>query len=195
MRTIIVFDVETPNWNNDRICAIGLCAVQDGQITQRHYTLVNPECRFDARNVQIHGITPQDVAGAPAFPQVWEQIAPLLCENLLAAHNAIFDLGVLRKTLCAYGITAPRVRYIDTLTMSRAMVKRAVDHRLSTLCEMFRIPLDHHNAGSDSEACAQLLCLLEQRGAKLEHYIKQYSLTAQPATGAAPAKWAGTWRG
>jgi DNA polymerase III epsilon subunit-like protein len=44
----IAFDVETPNYANDRISAIGIADVEDGAIVDELYTLVNPETHFDA---------------------------------------------------------------------------------------------------------------------------------------------------
>lgn len=173
---IVVFDVETPNFKNGRICSIGVTIVENGDIARSMYSLVNPECAFDYRNIQIHGITPSDVGDAPIFPEIWGTIGPLFRKNLVAAHNARFDLCVLQKTLQAYGINESLVYYVDTLTMSRALIRDIENHRLSTLCEWFGIPLDHHHAGSDSWATAKLLCRLLKAGADLNRYIRSYRL-------------------
>lgn len=176
MDRIVVFDVETPNFKNDRICSIGVTIIENGEVTRSMYSLVNPECAFDYRNIQIHGITPSDVSDAPTFPEIWGTIGPLFRKNLVAAHNAPFDLCVLQRTLQAYAINESLVYYVDTLTISRAMMKEIENHRLPTLCEWFGIPLDHHNAGSDSWATAKLLCRLLKCGADLNRYIKSYRL-------------------
>lgn len=181
MEKIVAFDVETPNYNNDRMCSIGICVIENGEIVQSQHFLVNPECDFDYRNIQIHGITPSDVAEAPTFPEIWQAIAPFFRANLVTAHNATFDLCVLRKVLQAYGICESLVYYVDTLTIARSMIKEADNHRLPTLCEWFGIPLEHHNAGSDSWACAKLLCRLMKMGAKLDPYIKAYRFDATAA--------------
>lgn len=176
MERIVVFDVETPNFSNDRICAIGISVIENEEIVSSYHYLVNPECGFDQRNIHIHGITPWDVIKAPAFPEIWETIGPLFRSNLVAAHNAMFDLAVLRKTLQAYGIQEETIRYVDTLAMARAMIKETRNHQLPTLCAWFDIPLDHHNAGSDSAACAEILCRMLGSGANLDYYIKSFSL-------------------
>ena len=61
----IAFDVETPNFANDRMSAIGVSVVEGGAIVQEFYTLVDPEARFDRFNMALTGITPEDVAGGP----------------------------------------------------------------------------------------------------------------------------------
>ena len=95
----IAFDVETPNYANNRMSAIGITVVDGGEIVEDFYTLVNPEARFDDFNVQLTGITPAMVAGKPAFPALWQRIQPLMGSGVLVAHSATFDLGVLSKCL------------------------------------------------------------------------------------------------
>jgi DNA polymerase III subunit epsilon len=177
--------VETPNFKNDRICSLGLTVIDNGAVTASKYFLVNPECAFSYQNIQIHGITPGEVSGAPTFPEVWEEIGALFRAHLVAAHNATFDLCVLRKTLLAYGIHEAPARYVCTLRMARRLLKEAENHRLPTLCEWYGIPLEHHNASSDSDACAKVLCRLVKSGLRLEQYINAYDLAA-PGTPGAP---------
>ena len=100
----IVFDVETPNRFNNRMSAIGISVIEDGQIVEEFYSLVDPEQPFDWFNTRLTGISEESVAGAPTFPRLWEQIEPLMSSGVLAAHNLSFDMGVLRRCLCDYGI-------------------------------------------------------------------------------------------
>ena len=119
MGKVIAFDVETPNSHNDRICSIGLSLIDDGTIVWSQNYMVNPECSFDNRNIQIHGIRPQDVEHAPTFPLIWEDIGSLFRQNLVIAHNATFDLCVLKKTLSAYGLSESLVYYACTMQMAQ----------------------------------------------------------------------------
>ena len=59
-RRYLVFDVETPNARNDRMSAIGLTLVEDGQVRRTHATLINPETWFDDFNIRLTGITPEE---------------------------------------------------------------------------------------------------------------------------------------
>ena len=65
----IVFDVETPNSANDRISSIGVVVVEGQSIVREFYTLVNPETHFDAFNISLTGISPEDVADKPTFAE------------------------------------------------------------------------------------------------------------------------------
>lgn len=46
----IAFDVETPNSFNDRMSAIGITVIEDNNIVDTFYSLVNPEAKFDDFN-------------------------------------------------------------------------------------------------------------------------------------------------
>ena len=71
MSRYVVFDTETPNSRNDRMCQIGVSVVENGRITESFVRLVNPECDFAAFNVMLHGITPEATYGSPCFAELW----------------------------------------------------------------------------------------------------------------------------
>ena len=177
MTRFIAFDVETPNMNNNRICAIGVSVINDGQIAYEFSTLVNPECRFDFRNTAIHGISPDMVRSSPAFPEIWHEHRELFLSGILVAHNASFDLNVLRKTLQFYGIFEPMVNYLCTLWMSKAFFPEIGKYNLPTLCNHFGIDLDHHNVLSDTCACARLACMMVQDASRITSLIGSFNLS------------------
>lgn len=176
MEKIIVFDVETPNYSNDRICSIGVTTIEEGLVVHSKNYLVNPECNFDSRNISIHGIKPEAVINAPTFPVIWDIIGEDFLKNIVVAHNANFDLGVLKKTLIYYGIESSLLIYVDTLKIARKILKESANHKLPTLCWYYDIELKHHDSGSDSHACANLLLNLIEDGADLKEYIREYKL-------------------
>lgn len=176
MSRYIVFDVETPNRYNDRISAIGISVIEDGRIVEEYYSLVDPETHFDYFNTKLTGISAKTVKGAPTFPEIWKKIEPVMSGGMIVAHNAVFDMGVLKKCLSAYEIEwKPYVRYICTVQVGRRELP-GVSHKLDSLCEYYGIELDHHHAASDSRACAEILLRYEKAGAELRNYIRTYSL-------------------
>lgn len=178
MDRYIVFDVETPNPANDRISAIGITVVEDGALAETFATLVDPEVPFAPFHMALTGITPEQVAGKPAFPDLWREIAPLMGSGPLVAHNAPFDLSVLAKCLRHYGIPwRTRVPYLCTCQMSRRLLPQLPNHRLNTLCDRLDLPLDHHRAGSDSLACAGVLLRHFTAGASVQPFLRTYDLT------------------
>lgn len=173
----VVFDVETPNARNDRMSAIGLSVVEDGQIVDELYTLVNPETYFHPFHVALTGITPAMVETAPAFDQLWETIGPILSSGLLVAHNAPFDMSVLAKCLRAYCIDwRDQAAYACTVQMGRRCWPQLPNHKLDTLCTYLDIPLNHHQADSDSRACAQILIACLDQGADMARFCRTYDL-------------------
>ena len=177
MAVFTVFDVETPNCRNDRISAIGITLIEDGVITGTFHSLVDPQTRFDTFNVRLTGISPESVIGKPAFPELWEHIEPMMSRGMLVAHNAPFDLGVLKKCLRDYGIFwKPYIRYVCTVQMGRQLLP-GVSHRLDALSGYYGIPLDHHQADSDSRACAEILLRYIEDGADVRRFIRTCSLT------------------
>ncbi len=177
---ILVLDVETPNLKNDSICSIGLVRIHDGVIEEPYYSLINPETYFNDKNIEIHGITKNDVRSAPLFPDIWKQFEEDFNSCILAAHNASFDLGVINKSLARYGLPFPSVNYLCTLEMSRLAFKGLSSYSLSTLCDLAKIPLDHHCAKSDSLACANLLKIFIDSGMPIDRFISEYHFNKIP---------------
>lgn len=172
-----VFDVETPNFRNDRMSAIGVALVEQGRITDTFSTLINPECRFDRFNIELTGITPESVRGAPIFPEVWQQLAPMAQGRILVAHNAPFDMSVLAKCLQFYGVeSAPILPYLCTCQMGRRCLPQMPNHKLNTLCDCLGIALEHHRADSDALACAQILLYCLAQGADCAPFVRKYDI-------------------
>lgn len=174
----IVFDVETPNASNDRMSAIGLAVVENGMIVEEYSTLVDPETYFHTFNIRLTGITPELAAQGPTFDALWEErLRPLMDSGVLVAHNAPFDLSVLAKCLRAYCIDwRDRADYLCTVQLSRRCYPQLPNHRLDTLCAYLDIPLDHHRAGSDSRACAEILIDCLDRGADVGRTMRAFDL-------------------
>ena len=92
------------------------------------------------------------------------------------AHNAGFDMGVLRCCLSAYEIEwKPCVRGICTVVMGRSLLP-GISHKLNDMCDYYGICLNHHHADSDSRACAEIFLKYMEGGAVPEKYIRTYRL-------------------
>ena len=176
MKRYVVFDVETPNRRNNRMSAIGITVIEDGRIADEFCSLVNPEQPFDWFNTVLTGISEEEVLDAPRFPELWERIEPLMSSGILVAHNAGFDMGVLRKCLAAYEIEwRPSARAICTVIMGRSLLP-GISHKLNDLCEYYGICLQHHRADSVSRACARILLRYMEAGADPERYVRTYRM-------------------
>ena len=177
MERFVAFDVETPNRKNDRISAIGITIIENNRIKDEFYSLVNPETYFDDFNVDLTGIDEETVQDSPTFYQIWQQIEPYMAGGLLVAHNAVFDMGVLKKCLRDYGIAWKNsVPYLCTVQIGKRVLP-GMSHKLNVLCDYYGISLAHHQAASDSRACAQILLRYIDSGADVRKYTKVYFLS------------------
>ena len=172
----ICFDVETPNAGNDRMSAIGISVVEDGRITDQFFSYVNPEQPFDYFNTRLTGISEATVKDAPTFKDLWPRIKPLLDSGVLVAHNAPFDLGVLKKCLSDYKIPwRHAVPYACTVRIGRTVLPD-IGHKLNEMCAFYEIDLDHHQADSDSSACAQILVRYLESDVAVRDFVKYFRM-------------------
>lgn len=154
--------------------AIGIAVIEDGKIVEEYFSYVDPETWFDGFNVRLTGIDEAKVADAPSFPELWEKIEPIMSSGILLAHNAVFDLGVLKKCLHHYGITwKPYVRYCCTVKMGQRLLP-GMRHGLNVLCDYYGIDLEHHKADSDTRACAEIFLRYMEDGADEKQFIRTY---------------------
>jgi len=154
----IAIDFETANMQRASICEAGICVVKDGKIVETRSWLVRPEGNFyHYRNIEIHGIRPEDTENAPSFVEVWREISEYLKDcPILVAHNAAFDISCIRSSLSFYGLPTPDVTYFCSLRAARKLY-HFDSNRLDYLCHQFDIPYErHHRAGDDAEMCARL---------------------------------------
>lgn len=160
----IAFDFETANVDKHSACSIALVMVQNSKIVGHYYTLIKPETDFHWRNIQVHGINPEDVENAPTFPEVWAEISQYFQDGrLLVAHNAAFDVNVLKGCLNYYGLEQPHFMSLCTVRSSKKLLPDFENHRLNTVAYNLGIDLEnHHHALDDSLACASILLVQER---------------------------------
>jgi len=153
-------DFETANGFRGSACSVGLSKVRNGVVVEEASWLMRPPAGhdvFDHHNVRIHGIRPEHVAGRPRFGELFPEIGAFIGEDILAAHNAAFDLGVIRSGLEVSGLPGPAYDYVCTVMLSRRCYS-LVSNSLPYAAEEAGVPLvNHHDAAEDARACAGIL--------------------------------------
>lgn len=153
----VAIDFETASMSRATPCAIGVAWLGVDGVTHRAYRLIRPDCPERAWCFgYIHGLYPEDVAAAASFPELWDELAPHLEGALVLAHNAAFDLGVLRQTLDYYGLPVPSLRCLCTLVASRRVWAGMPSYTLPLVAERVGFHFDHHHALEDAEAAARI---------------------------------------
>ena len=161
--TFAAIDFETADYGRDSACSIGVAIVRDGSLVQSVHRLIRPP-RQEFLFTWLHGLAWEQVADAPPFGSVWREIEPLLeGVDFLAAHNAGFDRSVLAA--CSKGCDLPLSgrRFVCSMRVARK-VWGIHPTRLSDVCARLDIPLNHHHALSDAEACARILLAATAKG-------------------------------
>jgi DNA polymerase-3 subunit epsilon len=153
----IAIDFETANSQRSSPCEIGLVKVENFEIVDRKSYLIKPRDNyFDFYNTFLHGIDESMVENEPEFDVIYNQLKPYFESYPIIAHNASFDISVLRHTLDLYDIEYPETNYSCTYQMAREAFKGLFSFKLDSVCNYLGIKLDHHRALSDAEACAEV---------------------------------------
>src|SRR5688572_30198774 len=86
----------------DRVIEVCLQRVR-GSVDEAEVTsLVAPDCGTFG-NVHVHGISPEELAGAPSFAAIAPQIEAILDGAILVAHAAAWDATFLEAELARAG--------------------------------------------------------------------------------------------
>ncbi len=167
----VAIDFETANRSRASACSMAAVMVENGQIVRSAYSLIRPPVlKFDYWNTRIHGITAKDVMGKPTFAELWDRIRPHLEHKVVIAHNAAFDISVLRSMLNEYGLALPSFRYACTVDIAKRVWTDLENYKLSTLAQRFAIQFEHHNALHDARTCA-MIALLAKEAAKADNFM------------------------
>ncbi len=155
--TCIAIDFETANERRASPCSIGIAWIDDARILRTAHRLICPrDLSFNGFNISIHGIHPEDVKDEPEFPEIWRELLRHVTGKTVLAHNASFDMSVLRHTLDLYGLSWPEFSYLCTVKIARETWPELPNHKLPTVCKHIGFSLEHHSALSDAEGCATI---------------------------------------
>ena len=153
-------DFETANNHPSSACSVGLARVRDGRVVDRAYWLIRPpaaHARFLPFNVKIHGITADMVTDALDWSAQLPALQEFLGDDIAVAHNASFDMGVIRAA-CAESISpTPRLKYLCSVQVSRKTYD-IPSHRLPLSAAAAGYgEFAHHDAMADAEAAAAIV--------------------------------------
>ena len=153
-------DFETANSSSASACSVGLVKVRDGKVVDKVGWLIQPPAGHDAFlewNTKIHGIRASDVVGAATWAAQLPDLVAFADGDHLVAHNAGFDLGVIKTSTTVSGLVVPDFQYVCSLQVARATYH----------LDSYRLPVvamaagfedfSHHDALADAEACAAIM--------------------------------------
>ncbi|OIJ17070.1 hypothetical protein BKP37_00580 [Anaerobacillus alkalilacustris] len=145
------------NMNRSSVCALGIVEVKNGEIFKEEYLLIKPtDMYFDPYCVNIHGITPEDVADKPSFEEIWKDISRMFDGSLVIAHNASYDMSVLRHSLDEINVEYPSLFYNCTKNIAKKTWSGLPSYSLDVVARHLNITFKHHHALEDARTAAQV---------------------------------------
>lgn len=160
MLDFVAIDFETANGYRGSPCAVGLVRVRDGiSVAERRWLMRPPKQvdYFDGYNTWIHGITAEMVATEPRWHDVLPKIVDFIGDDVVVAHNAGFDIGVIRYACAVDNIEWPAMRFLCTMVLARRALSLP-SYRLPYVLESLGgLLTDHHEPLADARAVVQVV--------------------------------------
>ena len=159
-------DVETANHDRGSICQVGLACVRPDNQIESWVALVDPGTDRWVFT-WLHGITAEMVKGAAGIEEVLALLEKRL-EGVPVYQHSGFDRSAIRAACAALGRAEPNWKWQNSITVARAAwpeLKGNGGHGLASLKQHLGLHFEHHDAGEDARAAAEVV-LLAENGAK-----------------------------
>jgi DNA polymerase III subunit epsilon len=162
----LAVDTETNGLAGDlcELTEVGAVLVGGGELHETFDSLVRTERPLSRGIQRFTGITQGMVDGAPPPEEVLPELAEMLAGRVFVAHNARFDLAVLRQAFERAGLDWPRPPALCTVTLARRFAPLVRKRGLASLADSLGIDVEEvHRALPDALTCARVLCALFPR--------------------------------
>lgn len=162
--TYVVFDIETTGFSpvTNRIIEIGAVKVENGQVTDRFSTFVNPEVPIPFEIEKLTGINDSMVIDAETIECVLPRFLEFVGDAALVAHNANFDVSFIKENAKRQDILVD-FTYVDTVGMARMLLTGQAKYTLDAVAKTLKVSLEnHHRAVDDAECTAQIFLKLTE---------------------------------
>jgi DNA polymerase-3 subunit epsilon len=164
--SFIVLDFETTGLSPNvgaRTTEVAAVRVENGRMTDRFQSLMNPGVRIPSFIQDLTGITNQMISKAPKNATVMKDLHQFIGKTPLVAHNASFDKKFLDAELELLDLKSEQ-HIACSLLVARRVYQNAPNHKLGTLVKYKNIEHNgtFHRALADAEMTARLwLCMKE----------------------------------
>lgn len=148
-----IVDVETTGGSPffSRVIEIGILRIEHGEVVDKYQSLLNPQSEIPEFITKMTGITEDDVADAPTFADIAEDLLPKFENSIFVAHNVNFDYQFLKEEFRRLGWQFNTDR-LCTVRLSRALYKEHKHHNLGAIIERFEFAAkNRHRAFDDAK--------------------------------------------
>lgn len=157
MMDFVAIDFETSTGKFNSACSVAVVDIRNGQMVNSYSTLIKPpSLEFAIGNMQINNITPDMVVDAPTFADIYPQLRAIMENRMVTAHNANFDMHVMRSCIWQYHLPKIKFNTCCTVQISRKVWPDLTNHKLNTVGNFLKIKFHHHEAFDDARVCAQI---------------------------------------
>ncbi|MBQ7993356.1 MAG: PolC-type DNA polymerase III [Solobacterium sp.] len=162
----ISFDLETTglSCHFDHMIEFGGVRIKNQAVVETKQMFIKPPVPIPAFISGKTNITNAMVAGARSFEEAADELIEWIGDAVLVAHNATFDINFLNEELRRIGREPLKNTVIDTLDMSRAILKERRAFRLGNIARNYHVSYDEevaHRADYDADVLGSVfLCLL-----------------------------------
>jgi DNA polymerase-3 subunit epsilon len=159
-RPLAIFDLEATGLNisKERIVEIAILKILPDGSEERFKSLVNPEMYISEEVTKIHGISNEDVKGAPTFKELADRIVTFIGDSDLAGYNSNkFDIPLLAEELIRVGskVDLSTRHFVDVQNIFHKMEQRTLSAAYQFYCQKELI--DAHDAMNDTNATWEVL--------------------------------------
>jgi DNA polymerase III epsilon subunit-like protein len=157
-QALVFLDVETANPRGaPHLVELGAVRVVGGEAVDHFQSLVCPDVAVEPEASELHGLSTDDLRGAPEPAAVLARFAQWLDGAWIAAYAARFDAMALGFACARAGLEAPKVPLLDVLPLAKRAFPDAPDHKLATLAELLEVEAGpRHRALPDAVATWQV---------------------------------------
>lgn len=151
-------DVETANNDRGSICQIGVACVRPDNSIETWMTYVDPQVDRWVFTY-LHGISARTVQSAPTFAEVLPVLRDVLSGATVYQHSG-FDRSAIAAACGSCGLPVPAWDWRDSVHVARAAwpeLRGNGGHGLASLKQHLGLVFDHHDAGEDARAAAEVV--------------------------------------
>jgi DNA polymerase III subunit epsilon len=156
---LIFLDVETTGLDavtGDAICEICLVKFRRRRQLSLYNTFINPQVPVSVEAQSIHKIPPEELAKAPVFGQVAQEIESIMAQSVLCAYNARFDVGFLNEELRRLNRPPLEHPVVDVYGMAKKNL-RLQRYNLETVARHLEVQISGlHRAAQDAALSAEV---------------------------------------
>lgn len=174
---IVMLDFETTGLNpayGDRLTEVAALRIVGDKVVERYVSLVNCNVIIPSFISDLTGITQKMVNQAPSNAVVIPELLRFIGNDILAAHNASFDVKFLQAESLRLGLVSQHQDLICSLKLSRRIFPGLSSYKLTSLSSSLGIKFNSraHRAEADADVAAELLIHIGN------HLRCNYSLTS-----------------